>query len=120
MTATPNPGPAAGESIEALRRLKAAENELDERRSTAESTGAERLRILRADAEQAFRVAKAETERATTAAIETARKGLESEVAALVQAGSAEAARVASGSQVVVAALKPKLIDAVVGSFRSD
>jgi|SRR5580692_11657906 hypothetical protein len=120
MSDAPNPGPVAGESIEALRRLKATEDEMEAKRKAALAAGAERLKTVRADANEAFRLAKVEAERKAAAAIEAARAELTNEVASLVKAGETEAAKVASGSQVAVAALKPKLIDAVVGPFRSD
>jgi vacuolar-type H+-ATPase subunit H len=120
MSDAPNPSPPAGESIEALRRLKATEDELEAQATSAGASGAERLKTARAEADEAFRLAKAEAERNATASIEAARAGLDREVASIVKAGAAEAAKVASGSKVAVAALKPKLIDAVVGSFRSD
>jgi vacuolar-type H+-ATPase subunit H len=120
MSEAPNPNPPPGESIEALRRLKATEDELEAQKTSAESAGTERLKSARAEAEQAFRSAKAEAERKATAAIGAARSVVEAEVASLVKAGAAEASKVASGSKVAVAALKQKLIDAVVGSFRSD
>jgi hypothetical protein len=120
MSEAPNPGPVAGESIEALRRLKATEDELEARKTSADAAGADRLKTARAEAEEAFRAAKADAERKASAAVEVARIGLDAEVASLLKAGASAAAKVGSGSKVAVAALKPKLIDAVVGSFRSD
>jgi hypothetical protein len=120
MSEAPNPSPPAGESIEALRRLKATEDELEAQKTAAETAGAERLKAAKAEAEEAYRVAKSEAERKAAAAMEIARTGLQAEVATLLKAGAAEAAKIEGGAKVAVTVLKPKLIDAVVGSFRSD
>jgi vacuolar-type H+-ATPase subunit H len=120
MSNAPNPGPISGESIEALRRLKATEVEVEEKLRAATSAASERLKAAKAEAEETVRQAKDEAERKAALAVETARIGLAAEVASLVKVGETEAAKVRSGAKVVVAALKPKLVDAVVGEFRSD
>ncbi|MCI4321705.1 MAG: hypothetical protein L3K18_04650 [Thermoplasmata archaeon] len=120
MSDAPNPGPISGESIEALRRLKATEVEVEEKLRVATTAGSERLKAARAEAEETVRQARAEAERTAAMAVEAARIGLDTEVASLVKAGETEAKKVAGGSKVAVGALKSKLVDAVVGEFRSD
>ena len=119
MSTSPRTAPSAG-SLEALRRLKETETATEDQLRTAIAEGAERLKRLRESAEESVRAARAAADRAAAAALEVARVGVAAEVAAIVRAGEDGAAKVGGRTKGAFAALQPKLLDAVLGEFRSD
>jgi len=116
--ATEPSGPS--ESIEALKRLKASETDGDAKLQKLVADGTERLRELAHSAEESVRAAKAAAERDADAAIERARATLATDTTAVVKVGEADAAKVTSRSKSELAKLESKLLDAVLGEFRSD
>jgi vacuolar-type H+-ATPase subunit H len=115
---TGSPGPS--ESIEALKRLKASETETEAKLHRLVEEGNERLRQLAQSSSESVRAAKAVAEREAEAAIERARTSLATDTAAVVKVGEADAAKVTSRSRSELAKLEAKLLDAVLGEFRSD
>jgi hypothetical protein len=107
-------------SIEALKRLKAAETEADAKLRQLVDSGAERLKQLALTSESSVRAAKAASERDADSAIEGARTSLAGDLAAVVEVGEADAAKVGKRSKASLASLESKLLDAVLGEFRSD
>ncbi|MCI4332173.1 MAG: hypothetical protein L3K01_00340 [Thermoplasmata archaeon] len=107
-------------SIEALKRLKAAESETEAKLRQVREEGTEHLKQLALSAEESVRVAKASAEREAESTIERARTGLTGDVAALLKVGEADAAKVGVRSKAALASLESKLLDAVLGEFRSD
>jgi vacuolar-type H+-ATPase subunit H len=114
------PGETNNASIEALKRLKAAETDAEAKLRQAVDGGSERLKQLALASEESVRAATAASEKDADAAIERARTSLAGDVAAVVQVGQADAAKVGSRSKSALANLEPKLLDAVLGEFRSD
>jgi vacuolar-type H+-ATPase subunit H len=107
-------------SIEALKRLKSAEAEAETKLKRLREEGSEKLRQLSIAAEETVRTAKASAERDADSAVEKARATLKGDLAAVLQVGEADAAKVGARSKAAMASLEPKLLDAVLGEFRSD
>jgi vacuolar-type H+-ATPase subunit H len=117
-SAAESAGPS--ESIEALKRLKASETEAEAKLHHLVEDGNERLKQLAQSAEESVRAAKVAAERASESAIERARTTLATDTAAVVKVGEADAAKVTTRSKSELAKLEAKLLEAVLGEFRSD
>jgi vacuolar-type H+-ATPase subunit H len=107
-------------SLEALKRLKATETDAETKVQALLTEGAERLKRTREQAEEAVRMAKTEADKSAEDAIAKARAGLAGDLAAVVKVGEADAAKVGTRTKASLAALEPKIVDAVLGEFRSE
>lgn len=120
MSDTPMPPSEPNASIEALKRLKAAETQSAAQLKKLVEEGNERLKQLSTSAEEYVRAGKAAAEKSADATIERARATLAGDTSAVVQVGESDAAKVANRSKAELDKLEEKLLDAVLGEFRSD
>ena len=115
--ATGTPGATANDSVEALKRVKATENEWETRLGAARKDADATLERLRSEAAATVKAAQAEADRDRLARVEQARAATEAEVATIVTDGrkAAEQARVGEGRR--PADKKSEILDVVLGTF---
>jgi len=115
--ATGTQGAIATDSVEALKRVKATENEWDTRLGAARKDADATLERLRTEAAATLKAAQAEADRDRLARVATARAATEAEVATIVADGrnAAEQARVGEGRR--PAEKKAEILDVVLGTF---
>ena len=107
-------------SLEALKRLKQTETDAEAKVRALLAEGVERLKRSKESAEESVRTAKLDADKAAEDAVTKARGSLAGDVAAVVKDGEAEAAKLASRSKASLAAIEQKILDAVIGDFRSE
>ncbi|HTT73920.1 MAG TPA: hypothetical protein VMG99_07250 [Thermoplasmata archaeon] len=107
-------------SFEALKRVKAAESEWDQRLAAARQREGADLERLRAEADAAVRAAQAEAERARAAAVQAAKDAAEREATRIEGDGATAAADVARGAGKRPIDRKDAVLAAVLGEFAQD
>jgi len=115
--ATGAPGATASDSVEALKRVKATENEWDTRLGAARKDADATLERLRAEAAAVVKTAQAEADRDRLAKVAKARGETEAEVEAIVAEGRTAAERARAGEGRRPADKKAEILDAVLGTF---
>lgn len=118
--ATQTADAAAPGSVDALKRVKAAEAEWDARVSAARTESETTLRQLREESDAAVKGALAEAEQVRSARLDQARAEVTSEVDAIVSEGEKAAELAARGEGRRPADKKDAILDAVLGSFGKD
>lgn len=111
---------AAGSSdqptIDALRRIKAVEEEWEAKLSSARAEQERALVDARSSADAAVKAVSAELEASRTQALETAGAAADAEARDLLAAGEADAARAKAGKK-KLADRKDEVLQAVLGEF---
>ncbi|MGA7475783.1 MAG: hypothetical protein WBW47_01015 [Thermoplasmata archaeon] len=107
-------------SVEALKRVKATENEWDARLNAARQEAEETLRRLRDDGDAAVKAAEAEADRERTVRLDRARAETAEEAEAIVVDGRSSAERAALAEGRRPADKKDAILDVVLGSFGKD
>ncbi len=115
--ATTTVGAGAPGSLDALKRVKATENEWDARLNAARQESETILRRLRDDRDASVKAAEAEAERLRSARLETARAEDAEEAAAIVADGRSSAQRASLTEGRRPSDKKDAILDAVLGSF---
>ena len=110
-------GASASDSVEALKRVKATENEWESRVSAARSDAQATLERLRTEAAAAVKAAQAEADRDRLARVTQARAETEAEAEAIVADGRAAAERARLGEGRRPADKKAAILDVVLGAF---
>lgn len=118
--ATETAGPSVSGSVEALKRVKAVENEWNARLTTAREVTDVELTHVREEADEAVRAAEAAAERERTDRVERARAETAAEAEAIVAEGRKAAALAAAGEGRRPADKKDAILDVVLGSFGKD
>ncbi|HXY12002.1 MAG TPA: hypothetical protein VEJ85_00695 [Thermoplasmata archaeon] len=108
------------DSVEALKRVKATENEWDARVTTAREVTQTTLQELRADVEVAVRDAAAEAESDRAARVGAARVEVQKEADAIVADGHKAADEALRGEGRRPSDKKAAILAAVLGSFAED
>ena len=109
--------PADTGTIEALKRIKAAEVEWDQRIAEAKREAARALERMRQETEAAVAAAHEQAERERTRAVEAARANADLEAQEILARGEREAATVLAGEGTGVAGKKEEILSAVLSSF---
>jgi vacuolar-type H+-ATPase subunit H len=107
-------------SVEALKRVKAAETEWESRVSTARQEAEDSLQKLREESEAAIKAAQAEAERERTERLERARTEIASEAETILTTGQTAAAVALRGEGRRPTDKKGEILDTVLGSFKKD
>ena len=113
-------GASASDSVEALKRVKATENEWETRVSAARKDADATLARLRAEASAAVKSAQAEADRDRVARVTKARAENEVQAEAIVTDGRAAAEQARAGAGRRPADKKAAILDVVLGSFGQD
>jgi vacuolar-type H+-ATPase subunit H len=113
-------GASAPDSVEALKRVKATENEWDTRLNAARRDADETLERMRAEADAALKEAQMEADRDRVARVVQARTETETEAEAIVAEGRKAAERALAGEGRRPADKKDAILDIVLGSFGKD
>ena len=111
---------ASPASVEALKRVKAAEAEWDARLTAARTESEATLRTLRAEADAAVKAAHAEGERERAERLERARVEAAGMAAAILADGQKAAEAAARGEGRRPADKKDAILSVVLGSFAKD
>jgi vacuolar-type H+-ATPase subunit H len=118
------PSPDSGRTdigtIDALKRIKAAEAEWDEKIARAREDAAAQLRRLGEESDAMVKAAHAEAESTRTLAVQRARANADHEAAAIVAEGAEVATAAARGAGKRPADRAAEVLAAVLGSFRAD
>jgi len=117
--ATP-PAMAGSGSIEALKRVKAAEGEWDRRLAAAREESEKLLSELREEAESAVKSAELEAERDRSAKIEQARVETIAAAAAIIADGEKAAAKAERAEGRRPSDKRDAVLEAVLGGFAKD
>ncbi|MGP8110300.1 MAG: hypothetical protein ACLQD9_06305 [Thermoplasmata archaeon] len=120
MTTDAGPTPSDAAALDALKRIKAAEADWDERLRTARHASAEALERRRADADATVRAVATEAEAERSRAVERARAAAEAEARTIVAEGEATARDAASDKGKRPKDLEKRVLDAVLGPFAPD
>jgi vacuolar-type H+-ATPase subunit H len=112
-------GSAADTSIDALRGLKAAETSWSEKLAKAKADAEAELAALKTDAEAAFAKAKELAEKARNDRVQDAKFKADVEAESVVREGEKEAARLSANDPAQEPGFGAKVVDAVLGPFRS-
>jgi len=115
--ATTTSGASEPDSVEALKRVKATENEWDARLAAARQETTTELGQLRSEAAVAVKSAEQEADKNRAARIETARADIEKEAAAILTEGQKAAAEALEGTGRSPADKKSAILDVVLASF---
>ena len=115
--ATGTSGAIGNDSVEALKRVKATENEWETRLGAARQETDATLERLRAEAAAAVKTAQTEADRDRVAKVTTARAATEAEVAAIVAEGRTAAEKARAGEGRRPADKKAEILDVVFGTF---
>jgi vacuolar-type H+-ATPase subunit H len=120
MSGHPSP-PAPGNVAydESLRRVKAVEEDVEQRLGTLRSEGAARIQKLKEEADAAVLAARNEGQAAREAALADARGKAEAEAATLLAEGRKAAQEIEMKAAQTVAARRDAVLSVVVGEFRS-
>jgi vacuolar-type H+-ATPase subunit H len=113
-------GVASPGSVEALKRVKAAETEWESRLATARKEAEVTLGRLAEEADAAVKAVRAEVERERTERIEHARVEAAGMAAAIVAEGEKDAETAARGEGRRPADKKDAILAAVLGGFAKD
>jgi len=114
---TPAHGASASDSVEALKRVKATENEWETRLGAARKDADTTLERLRAEAATAVRAAQTEADHDRLARVAKAHADIEAEAAAIVADGRNAAEQARSGEGRRPADKKSAILDVVLGEF---
>ncbi|HTT44388.1 MAG TPA: hypothetical protein VMH38_00020 [Thermoplasmata archaeon] len=118
--ATTTSGAAEPDSVEALKRVKATENEWDARLAAARQDAEASIARLRAEAAAAVKEAQAAADRDRVARVTQARTETETEAAAILADGKKAADRALVGEGRRPSDKKTQILAAVLGTFGSD
>jgi vacuolar-type H+-ATPase subunit H len=110
-------GPTAGPSVDAVKLVKAAETEWEEKTAAARTAAQAAVAQLREEAEVAVAAARAQVELERARTVETARASAEVEAATIVTAGEVAAQREGSGEGRRPADHRPEILAAVLGNL---
>ncbi|HYA55143.1 MAG TPA: hypothetical protein VEG42_06040 [Thermoplasmata archaeon] len=113
-------GANATDSVEALKRVKATENEWETRLGAARKDADATLERLRADTAAAVKAAQAEAERDRAARVAQARVDADAEAQAIVDDGRKAAEQAGAGEGRRPADKKAAILDIVLGGFGKD
>lgn len=113
-------GAVAPSSLEALKQVKATEDEWATRLEAARREAADTLQRLHADEEAAVKAARAEAERERTVRLEQARAEIASETETILAEGRRAAERAAHGEGRHPSDRKDAILEVVLGSFAKD
>lgn len=113
------PGSSEQPTIDALRRIKAAEEEWEAKLSGARAEKERAIADARSGADAAVKAVASELEKDRGRALETAGAAAEAEARDLLAAGETDAARARSGKK-KLADRKEEVLRAVLGEFTSD
>ncbi len=111
--------PAASAGVDALRRVKATEQEWEQRLREAREGATASLERLRAETEAMVKAALAEAAARRTALVEAARDRAEREAKGIEAKGDADAAALEGSSATLPVPKRTAVLDAVLGRFRS-
>jgi len=115
--ATSTQGASANDSVEALKRVKATENEWDTRLGAARKDADATLERLRTEAAVAVRAAQAEADHDRLARVTKAHADIEAEAQAIVDDGRKAAEQARSGEGRRPVDKKSSILDVVLGEF---
>jgi vacuolar-type H+-ATPase subunit H len=107
-------------SIEALKRIKAAETEWDEKIARAREEAELALRQITEESEAMVKAAHAKADAARALAVQNARAGADREAETIVAEGAKAAAAAAQGAGKSPADRSADVLAAVLGSFGKD
>ena len=113
-------GPAAPDSFEALKRVKAAETEWDAKLTAARSGFAAELERQRDDSDAAIKAAQVAADRTRAQAVQKARDAAEREAMQIVADGKRAAEQAASGAGKRPADRKDEILAVVLAAFAGD
>jgi len=120
MTAETPPAPSDPAALDALKRIKAAEAEWDERLRTARRASTEALERRRAEAEAAEKAVAAEAETERARAVESARSSADAEARRIAADGEKAARGATSDEGKRPQDMEKKVLAAVLGSLGPD
>jgi vacuolar-type H+-ATPase subunit H len=118
--ATTTSGASSPDSVEALKRVKATENEWDVKIAAARTERDATLERLRREADDAVREAGAQAERDRATRVDSARAEIAKEADAIVAEGHRAAEEATHGEGRRPADRKEAILSAVLGSFGSE
>jgi len=118
--ATETTGANLGASVDALKRVKAAEAEWETRLAAARTQAEATLRELREEADAAVKAARAQVERERADRLERARAEAAGMAAAIVAEGEKDAQTAARGDGRRPSDKKDAVLAAVLGGFAAD
>ena len=118
--ATTTSGASEPDSVEALKRVKATENEWDARLNAARKDRDATLERLRTEAAAAVKQAQTEADRDRVERVVQARAETQAEVATILADGASAAERALTGEGRRPADKKDAILDAVLGTFAKD
>jgi vacuolar-type H+-ATPase subunit H len=113
-------GPSDLGSIDALKRIKAAETEWDERIASARQETEAALRRLAEESDATVKAAHAEADGARSASVQRARANADREAETIVAEGAKAAEAAARGTGKRPADHSAEVLAAVLGSFGED
>lgn len=116
---SPAPG-AGGGGLEPIQRVRAAEKEWEAKLASFEARSKGELERLKSEVEAAVAQARADAEKGRASALERTRKESDALAQTLIAEGKAKADAIAGKSSAELAALKARLVAAVLGPFRPD
>jgi len=118
--ATTTSGAAEPDSVEALKRVKATENEWDARLAAARQDAEATLALRRAESAAAVKEAQAAADRDRVARVTEARTETETQAAAILADGKKAADQALVGEGRRPSDKKPQILTAVLGSFAAE
>jgi vacuolar-type H+-ATPase subunit H len=119
MSAAVTPVPNGG-SIDALKRVRAAETEWDQKLTHAKQDAGETLARARAAADDAVKAAQAAAEQARTAKVQAARSDADRESIQILADGAKAADAAAAGEGKKPADKADEILNAVLAGFSND
>jgi vacuolar-type H+-ATPase subunit H len=117
---SPMPPEALSPTVDALRRVKAAEGEWSQKVAEAKAHRDAAIARAREESEAAIRSAQAELERERAAALSLARTTADAEAARILADGDRAAEAVPAADPGASPARKAKVLGVVLGEFASD
>jgi len=118
--ATTTSGASSPDSVEALKRVKATENEWETRLAATRTETETTLARLRAEAAAAVKEAQSEADRGRTDRVVKARVETAAEAEATLAQGRTAAERATQGEGRRAADKKDAILDVVLGTFRTE
>ena len=113
-------GPADTATLDALKRIKLAETEWEEKIATARRESETALRQLKEETDAQLTAARAQAEAERTRTLETARAGADAEAAQIVTEGEHAARQATEGTGKGVAARKNEVLAVVLSGFQRE
>lgn len=120
MTTDVGPTPSDTAALDALKRIKAAEADWDERLRTARHASNEALERRRVDADATVKAVAAEAEAERSRSVEKARAAAEAEARTIVAEGEASARDAGSDKGKRPKDMEERVLDAVLGPLAPD